>query len=154
MTALQLERLTDFAGVVPARGSYPIAANTRIFKGALVAINSSGQAIPATTAAGGAVKIVGVASHTLDNRNGSALGGAAAAAQLECTFGVFSFDTSTIAADDVGTVAYALDDQTVELTDGGGAARRPAGIITEVRESRAYVWVGPHVSALISGAAL
>ncbi len=154
MTALAIERLTPFAGITPARGTYPIAANTRIFKGSLVAINSSGQAIPATTAAGGAVKIVGVSSATYDNRNGSELGGLAAAVDVEVTFGVFGFKTSTIAADDIGTVAYALDDQTVELTDGGGAARRPAGVITEVRDSLAYVWVGPHVSALIAGAAL
>ena len=153
MSALTTERLTDFAGTAPARGTYPIAANTRIFKGALVAVDSSGRAIPATIAASGAVKIVGVSGATYDNRNGSALGGAAAACDVEVQFGVFSFATSTIAADDVNTIAYALDDQTVELTDGGGAARRPAGIITEVRDGLAYVWGGAIVAAL-SGAAL
>lgn len=156
--ALAIEKLQHEVPVIPARGSVPIAANTRIFKGALVVVNSSGNAIPGTTKASGAVKTVGWASHTLDNRTGSALGGGAAAANLELEYGV-GFCKSGTSSDEItrahiGRVCYVINDETVGLTDGGGEARCPAGVITEVRDGVVYLWAGPHVSAMISGAAL
>lgn len=156
--SLSQERLTTFAGVYPSRGSYPIAANKRTWKGGIICLDSSGNAIPGTVAASGTVKCVGVASHSLNNLTGSDLGGAAGAADQEVAFGVHGFDSGlssdAITADDIGEVAYVIDDNTVGLTDGGGAARVPAGVITEVRDGQVFVWMGPHVSALISGAAL
>lgn len=159
MTALAAERTTSFAGLVPARGTYPIAANTIIYRGSLVALDSAGRAIPANTVANGALKCVGKASSTFDNRTGSEAGGGAGAMNAEVEFGTFGWATATgggddIAADDIGKVAYMVDDQTVALTDGGAGARRPAGVITEVRDGQIWVWSGPHVAALISGAAL
>jgi hypothetical protein len=149
MAALIQERLTKFAGVVPARGTYPIAANTRIFKGSLVVLNSSGQAIPGNTAANGAAIAVGKASHTLNNLTGSELGGAAGAADIEVEYGVFQWETAggadLIEADDVGKLAYVVDDQTVAIVATGRVA---AGCITEVREGKPYVWMGPHVFPL------
>lgn len=146
MTALAQERMTDFAGVYPARGTYPIAANVKIFKGSLVVLNSSGQAIPGTNIAGGASIAVGKASATYDNT-----GGAAAAVDVEVEFGVFAWDSAgagdQLAADDVGKIVYVVDDQTVGLTD-ATASRIRAGVMTEFRDSQAYVWMGPHVFAL------
>jgi len=151
MAALTIERMTKFAGVVPARGTYPIAANTRIFKGSLVVLNSSGQAIPGNTIANGAAIAVGRSSATYDNRTGSEAGGAAAALDVEVEFGVFAWDSAgaadLIAADDVGKLAYVVDDQTVALTSSTGA-RIAAGVITEFRNGQAYVWMGPHVFPL------
>lgn len=159
MTALSIERETPgTAALVPARGTYPIAANTRIFKGSQVALDSSGRAIPATTLAGGAVRVVGKASHTLDNRTGSELGGGAGAADLEVEFGVFGWENSgggdAIADDDAGKACYAVDDQTVALTSDGGA-RTPAGFISEVGEDgKVYVWQSPAAAKIAESGAL
>lgn len=156
--ALTIEKLADTVPVIPARGSVAIAANTRVFKGALVAINSSGLALPGTTKAGGAVRTVGFASHTVDNRNGSALGGTAGAAKVEVEYGVIGCKSGTssdaITVAHVGRPVFVIDDETVGLTDGGAGARIPAGVVTEVRDGTVYVMVGPHISAMISGAAL
>lgn len=153
MTALSLERLTPFAGSAPARGTYPIKANVRIFKGALVGLDSAGRAMPANTIANGCLRIVGKASATYDNRTGSTLGGAAGAVDVEVEFGVFQFanssSTDAIAAANVGDVCYAVDDQTVALTSNGDL-RPPAGIITEVVSSKPYVFMGPHVAAILA----
>lgn len=147
MTALDIERLTDYAGLVPARGTYPIAADVKIWKGAQVALNSSGEAVPADTIANGAVTAVGKASATYDNT-----GGLAGAVDVEVEFGTFGWDSAgggdTIAADDVGKVCFMVDDQTVALTNGSDT-RGIAGLITEVRDDQVFVWQGPHVAALI-----
>lgn len=151
------ERMTDFAGVVPSRGTYPIAANTKIEKGKIVCLDSSGRAIEGTTLSGGATVAVGKASSTVNNLTGSDLGGSAEAADQEVEFGVFgwknSSSTDEIANDDAGKVAYVVDDETVALTS-GSSARTPAGIISEVRNSKVYVWMSPAVAKLAAAMAL
>jgi hypothetical protein len=151
MTALALERLTPFAGVVPSRGTYPVAANTRIFKGSIVCLNASGDAIPGDDAAGGAVVCVGKASSTIDNRTGSPAGGSAGDIDVEVEFGVFGWENSASTEEvtnaDVGTVVYVVDDQTVGETD-ASATLVAAGVCTEVRDGKVWVWMGPHVIAL------
>ncbi len=157
MTALAIERNTNFAGTVPSRGTYPIKANTRIFKGSIVGLDSAGRAMPGDTIAHGCLVIVGKASATYDNRTGSVLGGAAAAVDVEVEFGVFQWDFKAgggddIAADDVGKVCFASDDHTVALTNDTDTLPI-AGLITEFRDSKPYVWMGPHVAALVIVAA-
>lgn len=150
MTALAQERLTPFGGMHPSRGTYPIAANTKIYKGSQVALDSSGRAIPATSIASGAVIVVGKASATYDNLTGSALGGAAGAVDVEVEFGIFRFANSdSIAAANVGQMAYAVDDQTVAKSSSNGA-RPLAGPIMEVDSSGVWVYLGPHVAAFES----
>lgn len=152
MTALAIERLTDFAGIVPARGTYPIAADTLIFKGAQVALDSAGRVVPAgTVAATGALVAVGKASATYDNRTGSVLGGGAGAVDVEVEFGVFGWESAgggdAISADDIGKPCFMEDDQTVALTDGADT-RAFAGFVTEVdADGQVFVWQGPHVAA-------
>ncbi len=151
--ALSLERLTKFAGVVPARGTFPIKANVQIFKGAMIALDSAGRAMPAGLVAAGALAAVGKASASYDNRTGSELGGSADACNVEVEYGVFAWASATgggddIAADDVGKVCYMKDDQTVALTNGSDT-RGIAGFITEVRGSDVYVYMGPHVAGMI-----
>lgn len=152
MTALDIERMTDFGGLVPGRGTYPIKANVRIFKGAQVGLDSVGRAMPGDTIANGCLVIVGKSSATYDNRTGSALGGGAAACYVEVEFGVHHWATAgggdTIAADDVGKVCFVVDDQTVALTNGTDT-RAIAGLITEVVDGEPYVWQGPHVAAIL-----
>ncbi len=150
--ALAIERMTNFAGVTPARGTIPIKANVQIFTGALVGIDSAGRAMPGGLIAAGCLAAVGKASATYDNRTGSELGGAAGACDVEVEYGVFQWATAgggdAIAADDVGKVCYVVDDQTVALTSDTDT-RGIAGFITEVRDSKPYVYMGPHVAGLI-----
>lgn len=149
MTALAQERMTDAAGTAghPSRGTYGIKANTRVFKGAIVCLDSAGRAMPGDTIANGALFAVGKSSTTIDNRTGSTLGGAADAADVEVEFGVFGFENGdSIAASDVGAIAYVVDDQTVAKSSSTGA-RCIAGVITEVRGTQVFVAMGPHVYA-------
>lgn len=153
MTALAIERMTNFAGVIPSRGTYPIKANVRIFKGAIVGIDSAGRAMPGDTIANGCLTVVGKASATYDNRTGSVLGGAADAVNVEVEYGVYQYDFKTgggddIAADDVGKVCFVVDDHTVALTNNTDT-RAIAGLISEFRDSKPYVWMGPHVAAIL-----
>jgi hypothetical protein len=155
MTALANTRDTKFAGLVPARGTWPIAANVRIFKGAKVGLNSAGECIPATTIALGCVRVIGKASAEYDNRTGSVLGGLASACDVEVEYGIFGWANSgagvdLIANDDAGKPSYAVDDQTSALTS-NGELRPPEGIITEVRAGKVYVWMGPAAVAVALG---
>lgn len=114
MAALTQERLTDFFGSVPARRTLPVKAATKIFKGALVAIDNAGNAMPAGLLAGGTVRPVGVANHTVDNT-----AGAAGALKVECNPGVYRFNNhgaDLVTAADVGTDCYIVDDNTVAKT--------------------------------------
>lgn len=150
MTALAQNRMTDFAGTVPSRGTYPIKANVRIFKGGLVGLDVAGRAMPADTIANGCLQIVGKASAEYDNRTGSLLGGAAAACDVEVEFGTYAWansaDADLITVANIGDLAFAVDDQTVALTSNSGA-RVAVGVITEVIGGIPWVWSGPIVPA-------
>ena len=133
MTALTQDRNTlrrDGKQIEP-----PVAANTRIFGGALVAINAAGLAVPGSTALG--LKCAGVAEQRADNT-----GGAAGAIRVRLNRQPHAFTNST-AADaitlaDVGSDCYLVDDQTVAKTDGGGTRSR-AGTVYDVDAEG--VWV-------------
>lgn len=87
--------------------SYKVAASTKIPKGALVVINSSGYATNLTDAAG--VVFAGVAYETVDNSSGSN-------GDLEIrvqTSGTFEFVDSGGAQADVGDIFFGSDNQTV-----------------------------------------
>lgn len=152
MTALIIERLTNYYGPLPSRGTYPIAANTRVFKGSLVALDSAGRVIPGTSIASGAVVAMGKASSTVNNLTGSELGGAAGAADVEIEYGVFDFaNADSIVSTDVGKICYLVDDQTVAKGSSSGA-RIVAGLIVATPASgQVSALVGPHVSALLAG---
>jgi len=126
MTALAADRNTperDGNAVV-----LPVAASTKIFAGALVLVNASGNAVKGATATG--LKPVGRAAELADNSAGSA-----GDISVRVRRGIFRFANSA-AADlidqgDIGSIAYVVDDQTVALTDGTGS-RSPAGRIVDV----------------------
>jgi len=154
MTALAIERLTTFAGTVPARGTYPIKANVQIFKGGIVGLDTAGRAMPGDTIANGCVKVVGKASASYDNRTGSVLGGSAGVVDVEVEFGVFEYVSAAgggddIVSDDVGKVAFVVDDQTIALTNATDT-RAIAGLVTEAPTAgKAFIWMGPHVAAML-----
>jgi hypothetical protein len=112
--------------------SYPVAASTKIFAGTLVAINSSGDAVPAANTSG--LKVVGRAEETVDNSSGDA-----GDLNISVKRGVFRFDNSDSAAvdaDDKGKVAYVEDDMTVAETASESIA---AGVVLAVDSDG--VWI-------------
>lgn len=115
----------------------PMAANAVIYRGALVALNAAGNAIPATTVAGGAAVVRGVAVGGKTNA-----GGAIGAERIETLRGVFRFKNSA-AADaitkaEIGDTVFVVDDETVAKTSATNA-RIAAGICRDV--DAAGVWV-------------
>lgn len=133
MAALTCERSTDKLNN-PTRRRVSVAANAKIYAGALVVL-AAGYA----AAASAALNLVGLgrACETVDNT-----GGANGALEIDVERGVFRYANSAagdaITQADIGKPAYAVDDQTVAKTDGGGA-RSAVGTIYAV--DAAGVWV-------------
>lgn len=133
MTALTQDRNTlrrDGAQMEP-----PLAANARIFAGALVAINAAGNAVAGSSATG--LTGAGVAQQRADNT-----GGIAGAIRVRLSKQPHQFGNSA-AADaitlaDLGKDCFIVDDQTVAKTDGAGTRSR-AGRVFDVDADG--VWV-------------
>lgn len=117
--------------------SRPMAANSRIFQGALVCM-LAGVAVKGAIGLG--LIADGIARETVDNT-----GGAAGALRIEVQPGHYYFANSAagdlIALADVGTDCFIVDDQTVAKTN-GGATRSRAGKIIDVDASGVLVAVG------------
>lgn len=136
MTALTTERRT--AERKGERLSAPAAADVKVFAGALVMLDSAGNATPGATATGcyGA----GCADETVDNTSG-----AAGAKTVAIRQGVFAFASAgggdAIGRADIGKKCYIVDDQTVALTDGTGT-RSLAGQIVDFDSYGVWVRFG------------
>jgi hypothetical protein len=113
----------------------PVAASTKIYQGALVAVNASSLAVPGATAT--TLKAAGRAEETVDNSAGSA-----GDKKISVRRGVFQYansaDADLIALKDIGANCYIVDDQTVALTNGSNS-RSIAGTIHDVDANG--VWV-------------
>lgn len=116
---------------------FDVAASTRIFIGALVVLNA-GNAAPGSTATG--LVAVGRAEEPVDNS-----AGAAGDKQVKVRSGTFRFNNSAagdaIAAADIGSTCYVVDDQKVAKTDGTGT-RSAAGTVFDVDDQGVWVTVG------------
>ena len=91
---------------------YPVAATAKIFAGTLVALDASGDAVPASDAAG--LRVIGRAEHNADNTSG-----AAGDLTILVKRGVFRYANSATAAvdaDDKGKIVFVEDDMTVAET--------------------------------------
>lgn len=113
----------------------PVAANTIIYAGALVALNTSnGTAVPASDAANRVV--LGVAEERADNSTG-----AAGAKSVKVRFGrAYKFNASgTINNTHIGRVAYVVDDNTVSVSL--SINRVKAGKIVAVDPDGVWVWI-------------
>ena len=132
---VQTERLGDES--IPPLLKLPVKGSTRIWAGAMVAIDD-GYAIPATDDTG--LRIAGRAEATVDNRSGSD-----GDKVITVRRGAFKWNNSDegdeITQADVGKVCYAVDDQTVGLTDDSGA-RSPAGTILQIEADGVFVETG------------
>lgn len=112
--------------------AYPVAANAKIYVGALVMLSATGFAQPAATAAG--LIVAGVSRQFVDNT-----GGADGAVKVTVRRATVKFiNGDAIAQADVGKMAYAVDDQTVSK---GAVGKSPAGVIVEVEADGVWVAV-------------
>ena len=104
-----------------------ITAGGTIYEGGMVAVNSSGAAVPAAASAG--LKVVGRAENQVTS------GGI-----VKIRRGVFGWDndtTNAVVSTDVGKPAYVVDDHTVTATADStqGATNIVAGIIKGLDEN-------------------
>lgn len=111
----------------------PVAATTTIYTGALVCLNSSGNAVPgsvSTTLTARGVAIEGV-SNT----------GAAGALNVKTERGCFNFKNhgaDLVVRADIGKLCYIVDDETVAKTNGTNT-RSVAGTVRDIDVNG--VWV-------------
>lgn len=147
MTAAVKERLIEYSGDVPRQFTFGVEAGEKIFKGTMVALDANGHAMPAGVS--GALDVVGVAMHDVDNT-----GGADSAKVVRVQTGVHTFANSAAAEEileaDLPCVAFAVDDQTVAVTNDGD--QYPAGIaIARDGTTGVKVWISPLAAMLAKG---
>lgn len=109
--------LNDDALVLPALRSFPVAASKKLYEGAIVGLDSSGNAGPAdgTTY----TVVVGLAQKQADNSSGNA--GDIQVLVRRGTFGNIAQSGTTIDKTKVGQKVYAIDDSTLTLTSTSNA---------------------------------
>lgn len=122
----------------------PMAANTRIWKGALSCLDASGNAVPGSTST--TLKARGVCFGGTDSvGQANNLGGAAGAVLADIRPGTYAFKNSAsadlIARADIGNTCYIVDDETVAKTN-GSSTRSVAGKIINVDGDGVWVEVG------------
>jgi len=108
------------AGGIHYTREFTVAAGSTVYAGGITAVNSSGNAVPATSA--GSITVVGRAENT-------AIGGET----VKTRSGMFLYSpvsSGAFAANDVNKTCYVKDDQTVTLT--GGTAAVVAGVVRDV----------------------
>lgn len=114
----------------------PVAANAKIFTGALVALNEKGFAEPGTNKTG--YKGVGRAEEFVDNTSGTD-----GEITIRVKRGVFKFDNDSgipVKGSDVFAECYLKDDETVRGKDSGASAPNPvAGKVIQLEDDG--VWV-------------
>ena len=110
----------------------PVAASTKIFGGAIVMLDASGNAVQGKTATG--LKPGGRAEEFVDNADG-----AAGDKQIRIRKGVFLFENAgDIDRSDITATAYVVDDQTVSSSS-SSSSRSALGTIADVDADG--VWV-------------
>ncbi len=123
MTALTFDRTPP--SIKGQLFTLPVAASKKIFRGALIVLDTSGNAEPGTTATG--KRAFGVADEYVDNSSGSA-----GDVTVDVRRGIFGFYNSAggdeITAAEIGHTVYIVDDQTVAKTSAGNT-RSPAGAV-------------------------
>lgn len=132
MAALSAERNTvrQGADVLLREFDVPLAAS-KVYKGGIAVLNSSGYGAAGSTATG--LTAWGVWQETVDNS-----GGSAGDLKAKCRRGAFWFgnsaSTDAITRAEIGDNCYIVDDQTVAKTD-GSSSRSVAGKILDVDSS-------------------
>lgn len=132
MTAATRTQTPETFGPVPVLGTYPVAANTLIYKGCMVCLDSNGRAVNAADDGNG-YNVVGWARQEVDNRTTAPSGGGAGALNVDVDFGVVEY-AYTGTAPLPRTVVYCADNVTVasSSTSAVSGTRGVAGIVTQV----------------------
>ena len=139
MAALSANR--DTREVVGALVSLTVEDATTIYAGALVAVNASGKAVPASDASG--LKVIGRAEH----QTGEKL-------PLLVKRGVFLYankDNDLLTVADIGSYCYVADDQTVQATVNSNGI--VAGLVRGVTADGVYVDTTMNPDGATAGAA-
>jgi hypothetical protein len=141
MTALTAPRpIQQIPGIL---FSYPVKANAKIYQGAIVCLDSTGYAVPASTATG--LLAVGFARESQD-----ATGLASGAIRIEVEEAIVGMSNSgggdTITFTELGELVYLVDDQTVAKTSAGGT-RSVAGIARMIEGGLIFVEFSNSISA-------
>ena len=108
------------AGGIRYTHEFTVASGSTVYAGGITAVNSNGNAVPATSA--GAITVVGRAENT-------ATGGET----VRTRSGMFLYSpvsSGAFALSDLNKTCYVKDDQTVTLT--GGTAAVVAGVVRDV----------------------
>ncbi|MEY2689726.1 MAG: hypothetical protein RL375_3925 [Pseudomonadota bacterium] len=134
MTAATKDR--DTREVTGRFRSGPMAASTKVYAGTIAVVDASGNVTKGSTAT--TLKAIGVFDQPYDNTGGAA--GAITAEAKRGIFGPFANSSAgdAIAAADVGSTCYIVDDQTVAKTN-GSSTRSAAGVVHAVDTEG--VWV-------------
>jgi hypothetical protein len=116
----------------------PVAAATVCWEGGMVALSGAGtNAVAVPAAANAALRVIGVADATADNRLG-----VAGAMTVETRTGTFAMNNSVadpVTVGDIGANCYAADDNTVSHSNGGNT-QPVAGAVFDIDPS-GLVWV-------------
>lgn len=116
----------------------PVAANTKIYLGALVCTNAAGNAVPGSVST--TLKARGIALEQVDNSSG-----AAGDKFVPTRTGFYPFKNSAsadlITRADIGNDCYIVDDETVAKTSASNT-RSIAGKIKDLDASGVWVGVG------------
>jgi hypothetical protein len=131
MSALTRDRATPYREGIEVE--YPVAANTKIFAGSLVCVNSSGYAVPAADTSG--YRFAGVAMEQVDNSDDS---DGAKVVRLRRA-GVFEFDAGSITQDMVGADMYAADDHTFDDAAGPTNDIKVGQLVKYVSATRGWI---------------
>lgn len=108
-------------------------SNVKIYKGALVAVNSSGYAIPIAHGTA-SLKFVGVANETIDNAAGSA-GDKSINLTKSGSFVFKAASGFTPAIADIGKEVYANSDWEVQISTGGLTNQYKVGTIAALENT-------------------
>jgi len=113
----------------------PVAASANIHSGAIVCLDASGNAVPASTSTGLTAR--GRAEEARDNTSGLA-----GSLTVPVRAGVFRYgNDGTIDRTHIGKTVYLVDDQTLAATDGTGT-RSAAGVCKDVDAVGVWVLIG------------
>lgn len=146
MTALALDRKVPQADInrFPLRLSFGAEANTILYSGGMAATNAAGNCVPASAI--GSLKIHGIIDKQVNNLTTNVPYGAAGAQFVAVIPGCFPMNISTdggaINATTLKQYVFAVDDNTVSLSDLGGA-RPLAGYVAFIDASGlVYIQLG------------
>ena len=118
------------AGGIHYTREFTVAAGSTVYAGGITAVNSSGNAVPATSA--GSITVVGRAENT-------AIGGET----VKTRSGMFLYSpvsSGAVTLSDLNKTCYVKDDQTITLT--GGTAAVVAGVVRDVLSDGVVAEIG------------